>query len=134
MTGTIAEIWRHPIKSHGVEALANAALEPGRTLPGDRLWAVHHEAAKLSGTDWAPCANFSRVAKAPALAAIRAQLHADEATVTLTHPDRPQLTFQPDQEGDFILRVHIERYSREQQQQMSAAGSKKQLTKVESIE
>lgn len=98
MTGTIAEIWRHPIKSHGVEALANAALEPGRTLPGDRLWAVHHEAAKLSGTDWAPCANFSRVAKAPALAAIRAQLHADEATVTLTHPDRPQLTFQPDQE------------------------------------
>ena len=46
-------------------------------------------------------------------------------------------TFMPEQEGDFILRVHIERYSREQQQQQPlpiGGGSKKQLTKVESIE
>lgn len=99
MTGTIAEIWRHPIKSHGIEALTEVALTPGHTLPGDRVWAVVHEAAKLNPDGWSPCTNFSRVAKSPALAAIRAILHADGETVTLTHPDRPTIRLAPDHEG-----------------------------------
>ncbi|WP_424968057.1 MULTISPECIES: MOSC domain-containing protein [unclassified Dinoroseobacter] len=103
MTGTIADIWRHPIKSHGVEALKQAGLEVGKTLPGDRLWAVQHEAAKLDGPGWASCANFLRVAKAPALAALRARLHTDGQTVTLTHPERPDLTFKPDQDAAMFL-------------------------------
>lgn len=103
MTARIAHISRHPIKSHGVEALERVALTAGGTLPWDRHWAVAHEAAKTSGGEWAPCSNFSRGSKAPALMAIKSQL--DEATghLTLTHPDRPTLTFDPDRDEAAFL-------------------------------
>jgi len=103
MTAHIARIWRHPIKGHGAEALETVGLETGRTMPWDRTWAVAHEAAKTDGTGWAPCANFSRGAKAPALMAIMARLDAAAETVTLTHPDRPEITFAPDREADRFL-------------------------------
>lgn len=100
MTVTLARIWRHPIKSHGAEALERVGVTAGRTLPWDRTWAVTHEAARTDGTEWAPCANFSRCAKAPGLMAISATLDEASATVTLTHPDRAPLTFHPDDAGD----------------------------------
>ncbi|ARE40933.1 MOSC domain protein [Rhodovulum sp. P5] len=103
MTARLAQIWRHPIKGHGAEALEAVTLETGRTLPWDRAWAVAHEAAKTDGTDWAPCANFSRGAKAPELMAIMARLDEAAETVTLTHPDRPAITFAPDREADRFL-------------------------------
>jgi uncharacterized protein YcbX len=57
---------------------------------------VAHEAAKIVEGEWAPCQNFSRGSKAPKLMAINAAL--DEATgaLTLTHPERPDITFRPD--------------------------------------
>lgn len=103
MTGAVAGIWRHPIKSHGTEALSKAVLTPGTTLPGDRLWAVLHEASKDAHEGWLSCSNFTRVAKAPALAAIRTVLHEDGKTVTLTHPDRPSLVFSPDTDEAVFL-------------------------------
>lgn len=103
MTARLAQIWRHPIKGHGAEALDEVVLEAGRTLPWDREWAVAHEAARTDGTGWAPCANFSRGAKAPALMAIMARLDEAAQTVTLTHPDRPEITFAPDREADRLL-------------------------------
>lgn len=103
MTATLAHIWRHPIKSHGREALERVEITEGQTLPWDRAWAVAHEHAKADGSDWAPCANFSRGAKAPALMAISAELDEATATVTLTHPERPALTFRPDEEARAFL-------------------------------
>jgi uncharacterized protein YcbX len=99
MTAVLAHICRHPIKGHGREALASVSLSPGACLPFDRHWAVAHEAAKLTG-GWVPCANFARGAKAPTLMAMTSVL--DEAThiVTLRHPDRPDLTFRPDDAAD----------------------------------
>ena len=67
-------------------------------MPGDRLWAVLHEAAKDTGPDWIACQNFTRVAKTPALAAIGARLSEDMTQVTLTHPNRPELSINPDSE------------------------------------
>jgi uncharacterized protein YcbX len=97
VTGTIAELWRYPIKSHGAERIAQATLTPGQTLPGDRLWAVLHEAAKVPDAGaWASCNNFTRVAKTPALAAVGATLSACQTRVVLTHPDRPTLDLAPD--------------------------------------
>ncbi|WP_050605869.1 MOSC domain-containing protein [Ruegeria sp. 6PALISEP08] len=101
MSGTVSNLWRHPIKSHGHEALSQVTVIPGQTMPGDRVWAVAHEAAKTDGSDWAPCSNFSRVAKAPELAAISAELHGDQ--VTLRHRDRPDLNFTPDAEQEVFL-------------------------------
>lgn len=100
MTGTLVRIDRHPIKSHGRETLAAIDVTAGRMLPWDRHWAVLHEAAKADGTGWAPCANFSRGAKAPGLMAINAELEEDSRQVTLRHPDRPELTFRPDDTTD----------------------------------
>jgi uncharacterized protein YcbX len=102
----VTEILRYPLKSHGREALDSVTLSAGATLPFDRLWAVAHDASDADGSVWVPCTHFSRVAKAPALMAITAQL--DEATgrLTLSHPLRPELTFDPDTEsGAFIAWV-----------------------------
>ncbi len=101
MTAEVTSLWRHPIKSHGQEAVETVTLNPGQTMPGDRVWAVAHEASKVDGSDWAPCANFSRGAKAPQLMAITARLTGD--TVALSHPQRPDLSFQPDTEQDAFL-------------------------------
>lgn len=103
MTGRLAHIWRHPIKAHGVEALETIALTAGQTMPWDRAWAVAHELSQVDGSEWVPCGNFSRGAKAPSLMAISATL--DEATnaITLTHPDLPPITINPDTDSDAFL-------------------------------
>ncbi|WP_425091659.1 MOSC domain-containing protein [Tropicimonas sp. S265A] len=103
MAGTITEIWRYPIKSHGSERLEQANLSPGQTLPGDRIWAVLHEAAKDAPDGWISCNNFTRVTKMPMLAAMRAVLSTDETRVTLTHPTRPDLELAPDTDEDLFL-------------------------------
>lgn len=103
MTAHLVHIWRAPIKSHGSERLDSIALSVGQTMPWDRKWAVAHEGARLSGTDWAPCANFSRAAKAPELVAITSRLDEARNEITLTHPKRPELTFNPDEDGGAFI-------------------------------
>ncbi|HDR28164.1 MOSC domain-containing protein [Rhodovulum sp.] len=103
MIARLAQIWRHPVKGHGAEMLEAVRLEAGRALPWDREWAVAHEAARTDGTTWAPCANFSRGAKAPELMAIMARLDEAAEIVTLSHPARPDLTFFPDREEAALL-------------------------------
>lgn len=100
MTGRLARIDRHPIKSHGRETLAAIDVTAGRMLPWDRHWAVLHEAARVDGAEWAPCVNFSRGSKAPGLMAINAALDESKRRITLTHPDRPELSFHPDSADD----------------------------------
>jgi uncharacterized protein YcbX len=99
MTGTLAHITRHPIKSHGRQDLASVLLAAGQGLPFDRHWAVAHEAAKLV-PGWNACVNFARGATAPGLMAISAALNEGTATVTLAHPDKPDLVFRPDDAAD----------------------------------
>lgn len=96
MTIRLADIWRHPIKAHGRESLAQVLLSAGETLPWDRAWAVTHENSKADGTGWAKCANFSRGAMAPALMAINCQFDETTHRITLSHRDKPDLTFDPD--------------------------------------
>ncbi len=99
----VQALWRHPIKAHGREALQSVTLTKGQTIPWDRRWAVAHALAKSDGRAWAPCANYSRGSKVPELMAINARC--DEATgvVTLSHPERPDLSFDPDRdEAEFL--------------------------------
>jgi uncharacterized protein YcbX len=95
MTGEVTSLWRHPIKSHGREALDAVTMIAGKTMPGDRVWAVAHDASKADGSAWANCANFSRIAKAPDLMAITARLEDETGLITLSHPRRDDLTFDP---------------------------------------
>ncbi len=102
--GTLAQIWRHPIKAHGREAMVSARLEPGRALPLDRLWAVAHEKANLDPSDdgWHRCPNFSRGASVPLLQAMECRVDQASQTLTLTHPAKPGITLNPDKEADQV--------------------------------
>lgn len=106
MSGTITSLWRHPIKSHGREAVTAVTLTAGETMPGDRIWAVAHERSTADGRTWANCANFTRIAKAPGLMAITSKLDDEAGFVTLSHPDLDDITLAPDQdEAAFIAWV-----------------------------
>lgn len=96
----VARLYRHPIKGIGAETLERTVVEAGRCLPGDRVWAVAQEAARLAD-GWSPCANFVRGAKSPALMAVSARLDGD--TVALSHPDRPDIALNPDTEPDRLI-------------------------------
>ena len=103
MTGSVISLWRHPIKSHGREQVQAVTLSPGMTMPGDRVWAVAHDSSAADGSAWVSCANFSRVAKAPELMAITAGYDETAGTVTLSHPRRDDLTFNPETDrGEFL--------------------------------
>jgi uncharacterized protein YcbX len=102
VTAFVAAIWRHPIKAHGRERLDEVLLEAGRTLPGDRAWAILHEAGRAVPGEWAKCANFTRGAGSPALMAIDART-LPGGRLSLTHPDRPEIVFHPPTEGAAFL-------------------------------
>lgn len=98
----VAALWRHPIKSHGREALDAVTLTAGQTMPWDRHWAVTHERSKFDHENpaWAMCRNFMIGASTPGLAGIWATLDEDTRTIHLRHADLGTLTFQPDQTDD----------------------------------
>lgn len=87
---SLAEIWRHPIKALGREQIETASLNAGQTLPGDRIWAVAHEASKATDGEWARCTNFIRAAGSPMLMAITLETRG-ENHYRLSHPNRPDL-------------------------------------------
>ena len=97
---TVAALWRHPIKSHGREAMESLDLSPGQTIPFDRRWAVVHDASDYDtiAPAWAPCQSFMIGSRTPALAALWARV--EGAVVTLTHPALGQITFAPDDPAD----------------------------------
>ncbi len=94
----VRALWRHPIKGHGRESLTSVELSEGQTMPWDRRWAIAHEMAKSDGTEWAPCANYSRGSKVPSLMAISARSNEADGTICLTHPERPDLVIDPDRD------------------------------------
>lgn len=102
MTIRVTEIWRHPIKSHGRERVDTVTLSEGQALPWDRRWAVAHERSCFDPERprWQPCQEFSRGAKSPRLQAIRAVTDPARDQLTLSHPDRPDITIDPDDDGD----------------------------------
>lgn len=101
MTAQVAHITRHPIKSIGWEDIERTTLTEGCWLPLDRVWAVSHERSKLESNGWAKKANFLRGVTDPSLMAIRAKTEGRQ--ITLSHPDAPDLTFDPDSDGAAFL-------------------------------
>lgn len=99
---SVTDIYRHPVKAHGTEALSAVTLVAGKTMPWDRVWAVAHEHTKFDDANpaWAHCANFSRGAKAPELMAIKVTTDEATNTLTFTHPNLPPLTINPDAAED----------------------------------
>lgn len=103
MSGTVSSIWRHPIKSHGREALDEVTVKAGCTMPGDRVWAVAHDRSDADGSEWTTCHNFARVSIAPELMAITSRFDEATGTVTLTHPKQGTITVDPEGDVDAFL-------------------------------
>ena len=104
---TVASLWRHPIKSHGREALDSASLMAGQTMPWDRHWAVTHEKTKFdaSNPDWVMCRNFMIGNLTPDLAGIWASFDEKAGVMTLRHTALGEITFDPDYPADFLAWV-----------------------------
>lgn len=102
MTGRLAHIVRHPIKSVGWETLDKAELSPGAVLPGDRHWAIAHVAAAFDGQPegWHAKRNFVRGVAAPALMAVRARMDEAQSRLTLSHPSAGTIDVAPDDPAD----------------------------------
>lgn len=100
--GTVANLWRYPIKSHGREALASVPLIAGQTIPWDRHWAVTHADTKFdpNAPAWVMCRNFMIAALTPDLAGLWAKFDEATATITLRHVDLGEITFKPDDAAD----------------------------------
>ncbi len=98
----VAALYRHPLKSHGREAIDEVTLTKGQTMPWDRHWAVTHEATKFDESDpkWMHCRNFMIGARTPGLAGIWAVLDEARAALTLSHQDLDDITIQPDNSDD----------------------------------
>ncbi|OUS08966.1 hypothetical protein A9Q96_01105 [Rhodobacterales bacterium 52_120_T64] len=102
MNPSVAHIWRHPIKSHGREEIPAAVLTEGKCLPWDRLWAVAHGQSRFDAERpaWQPCSQFSIGAKSPGLQAITVCVDEGLNKITLSHPDRQDITIDPDNAVD----------------------------------
>lgn len=103
MNATLAQIWRHPIKGVGTEALETVLLEAGKCLPFDRRWAIAQDGAQIDfdAPKWAPCRNFVRGAKVQSLIAVTAKIMGDQ--ITFAHPDLGEITVNPAYDGDTII-------------------------------
>lgn len=99
---SVAGLWRHPIKSHGREALEQVALIAGQTMPWDRHWAVTHDKTKFdhAAPDWVSCRNFMIGASTPGLAGLWAQFDEDTGQMHLRHQTLGALSFDPENAGD----------------------------------
>lgn len=103
MSATLAQIWRHPVKAIGREALETVTLTKGQWMPHDRFWAVAHDRARIDGDGWAKKANFLRGVTDPTLMAVTSTLNETTGTLTMRHPDAGSVSFSPDCEpGSFI--------------------------------
>ena len=100
MVAQISAIYRHPIKGLGVEALTSVNLLAGRTMPGDREWALAQDGSNISkdNPEWVRCPAFIRGAKAPTLMAISTHRETD-GQMRLSHPARPDLVFDPNSDA-----------------------------------
>ncbi|MGJ8623840.1 MAG: MOSC domain-containing protein [Yoonia sp.] len=98
----VAALWRHPIKSHGREALDHVMLVTGQTMPWDRHWAVTRDKTKFSSEApaWAACRNFMIGTSTPALAGIWARYDEESGTLRLRHADIGTIVFNPDEPED----------------------------------
>ena len=98
MAPRVVALYRHPVKSLGEEALPGVSLTPGAPMPWDRVWAVAHGASawKPETGGWAARGNFVAQAHVPELARITTRWEPEARRLSLSHPERAEVTLDPD--------------------------------------
>jgi hypothetical protein len=111
----IQSIYRYPIKGLSPERLERTTLSPGRTVPGDRLYAIENGP---SGFDpgaprYLSKTHFLMLMKNERLAALRSRFDQDNHTLTIETPALPAAARGQKIEGDLRTaagRAAIERF------------------------
>jgi uncharacterized protein YcbX len=101
VTGHLAQIFRHPIKGIGSEALDAVTLTAGAPMPLDRAWALSHEQAEDHDA-WQARRNFLVVASGPALSPITCET-LEDGRFRLSHDGMSPLTFSPAEDGAALI-------------------------------
>lgn len=104
MARRLANLFRHPLKGFGEEALGEAELVPGRPLAFDRIWAIAHGASAFDPEkpEWVIPRSFVTQTRSPKLAQVRIACDEAAGRLRLSHPDLPDLQVAPDDEGDAL--------------------------------
>ncbi|MGB6322216.1 MAG: MOSC domain-containing protein [Xanthobacteraceae bacterium] len=91
----IQSIYRYPVKGLTPEPLARAALAPGQTIPGDRLYAIENGPSGFdpAAPSYLSKTHFLMLMKNERLANLHASFDQDSHTLTITLPS-------PDCSGD----------------------------------
>ncbi len=100
--GTVASLWRYPIKAIGREEVPLADFTAGQTMPGDRVWAIAHQKSEATNEAWSRCGNFVRACNSPTVHAVTVATSQD-GQLTFTHPDHASLQVDPDSAPDALL-------------------------------
>jgi uncharacterized protein YcbX len=88
MAGTIAALFRHPIKGFTPEKLGATRLEPGQALPGDRLYAVEDGPCGFdpAAPQFIPKGRFAVLAGMPRVARVRTAYDEEQGILTADAP------------------------------------------------
>lgn len=91
MTATVAWIRRYPVKGLSGEDLEEAALSPGRALPGDRRFAVARGSTEIDPTNpqWQPKSNFVTLMRTERLAQLETSFDPESGQLTVRRRGRP---------------------------------------------
>ena len=88
MNGTIASLYRHPVKGFTPEALERAMLSPGTVFPGDRMYAVENGPSGFDSAApaWVSKQKFTVLATIPAVAAVRPRWDDESGVLSAAAP------------------------------------------------
>lgn len=91
MQGSIASIWRHPIKGFTPEPLQAVALSAGLGVPADRLYAVEDGPSGFDPASprFVPKQKFAVLAKIPAVARVRTRFDDETGVLEARFDDGP---------------------------------------------
>lgn len=93
MSGTIAALYRRPIKGFTGEAMSSAPLVAGQVFPGDRMFAVENGPSGFdpAAPAWIPKQRFAVLAAMPAVGAVRTAYEEASGVLQAGAPGAPPL-------------------------------------------
>jgi uncharacterized protein YcbX len=91
MEARVARICRYPVKGLAAECLDAAELATGRTVPGDRAFALAHGASGWSAAEpeWRPKQDFVTLLRTEKLARLGASWDAEAGILTVSRAGKP---------------------------------------------
>ena len=106
MTGQVAFLCRHPVKSLGEERLTEVELEAGKHMPWDRVWAICHGNSVFDSAkpEWVRARNFVTQTFVPNLARISMEFDEGTGVLSLKHPDQEPISVDPESEGEALCK------------------------------